>query len=331
MVDPGPVDPSLAMDEYFVEACSLVDYDALVPPSLRSTDALCSDLPSIADLVEDACDDASLTTITELSTCSEGSDSLDSFTLLDVDMPAGPVQAPVRHLTPSDAVALANEMVALLTKEECFDSAVDDLDQPPLDLLYTMQHLCRRDKMSVNAVYGRQRRHLIQLLRSKKLRGLFAHFDGGASASTTNRIEYLWFCRALVNCNVRLRVADGSVYTPSHQGYLCVPTRDGEPKFVPCFYTPEIDATIVSPFRTCEASHCRGVSTYVSRDQSVGEVTIHHPSRTAQDVIFSCQIFQGLLYSEALVKPSDEQRIAPLPKSELKVRQVRRVRFTEPS
>jgi hypothetical protein len=215
---------------------------------------------------------------------------------------------------PSDAAAAAIDLVQQMSTDAMLRAL-------PVDPLYALQHECARTKKSAIHLYSLHERlaHQISSLKDQRLGRVAyrAHFDGGASASTTNRMELLWFCRRLTRMAIRLKVADGEIFTPSHEGYLSVPDGSGSYQFVHCFYTAGIKATIISPFRACTALNCRGVSSYVDGDQQAGVVTIHSPDRTARDITFPCHVFHGLLYSDVLRVPTAEEHVSPLPKSTL--------------
>ena len=187
--------------------------------------------------------------------------------------------------------------------------------------LYALARQCKEKRISAAHRYKQLSSQIRELSASHKV-GLRAHFDGGASASTTDRVEYLWALRPITNSSVRLRVADGKVYEPSCEGFLRVPVGRDSYKFIPCFYTPGIAATIISPSRTCDFWRYRGVGTYVDRYDNTGEVEFRHPLRRSQDISFPCSIHKGLLFSERLMKPTVDQRFQPLPPSALHVVEV---------
>ena len=314
----GSTDKDDVMHSVFAEICSLVDYPRLLGEHSEFPDDAVCDVMSLAELAKALPDDASVESTA--ATSFEDDDSCESLLSasdkIGISMPS-PVQ---RRCDFPNSLEFPAVAAALLDAD--WDAPSGPLQAPAVDLLYSMQHKCQQTGQSARQLYSSLRKPMQEHFKAKKQYTLRAHCDGGASASTTNRIEFLWFCRRIRHMETVLKVADGARYSPTHEGYLCVPSRDGQHQFVPCFFTPEIEATILSPFRTCTATNCRGVSTYVSRDQSLGEVTIHHPKRTSQDIVFTCSVFQGLLYTEPLIKPSAAQMHQPLPRPVVHIERV---------
>ena len=115
---------------------------------------------------------------------------------------------------PTDAVTTAIDLAQMMSTND----VPPDL---PVNPLYALQHQCTTSKRRALRIYGECER-LIHQINPNGIDAPRAHFDGGASVSTTNRMELLWSCRPLTRKAPRLRVADGENFTPSHEGYLSV-------------------------------------------------------------------------------------------------------------
>jgi len=75
-----------------------------------------------------------------------------------------------------------------------------------------------------------------------------AHMDGGAMASTTDRLDFLWHLVWFEKDRrtPALRVADDHDHFPTAVGYLRIPTDDPLGfKMTQCYYTPTLPATIL--------------------------------------------------------------------------------------
>jgi len=237
----------------------------------------------------------------------------------DVGLPSTPAQTLYDFKTTEDSAFTPPVELPVESMDLHLDPDIDILDlSPPVDLLHTLRASCRVEKLSVNKFYQRMRGSDNALTENSRVGYKYrAHFDGGASASTTNQLHLLWNCHPITT-QVRLRVADGNCYTPTHAGFLSVPTGADSSEayeFVPCFYTKGVTATIISPHHTCNIwGRFRGVSTYVKADGSTGSVHLHHDGCKSRNVDFPCSIHNGLLYSRSLRIPSDAQRENPLPR-----------------
>jgi hypothetical protein len=102
-----------------------------------------------------------------------------------------------------------------------------------------------------------------------------AHLDGGAMTSTTDLLRALWHVRDIPRGSIVLAVADNRKHYPTKQGFLCVPTLDGS-TLLPCYYTPTLPATIISPDAAGRALHCQGYTSVSSFDGSSCNVTLRH-------------------------------------------------------
>ena len=167
-----------------------------------------------------------------------------------------------------------------------------------------MRQLCCQGSRSASDIYRDIFRVCLDVLR----RG---HMDGGATASTTNLREALWFCR-LLRSRVLLRIADDVTYSPTHEGFLKVPDRMGY-TFVHCYYTIEIPATIISPHSTMVQLGCHTCTTHIAADGTGSFVRLGHRDDSSAPVIFDCTTHNGLLYTEPFILPTASEHAAIWP------------------
>ncbi len=135
------------------------------------------------------------------------------------------------------------------------------------------------------------------------------HVDGGALATTTNRLEYMW-CYRRYNPEERkqvprLKVADDTVHVPTGVGYLKIPcaTSPGY-MFIESFYTPEIPATILSPHAMCKRLCCKGYETYSNIVGNSATMRLVDCARCESSVDFKLRLIKGLLYTDSLIIPT---------------------------
>ena len=142
-----------------------------------------------------------------------------------------------------------------------------------------------------------------------------AHIDGGAMASTTNRLDYMWCYREATpqerRSLPRLRVADDTVHSPVGTGYIKVPCKDSPGySFVPTFYTPQLPATIVSPDCLGKSLGCQGYHTFSDfvHDEAILQLT--DCAKCKRDVHFDLRRIRGLLYSSPLIPATEQEHKA---------------------
>jgi hypothetical protein len=145
-----------------------------------------------------------------------------------------------------------------------------------------------------------------------------AHLDGGAMTSTTDLLRSLWYVSDIVRGSVVLAVADNRKHYPSKQGYLRVPTVDGD-ALIPCYYTSTLPATIISPDAAGKALHCQGYTSVSLFDGSECNVTLRHCRRVAQDVAIPATLQRGLLFTDAVIMPTKVERTGARPTATLQV------------
>jgi hypothetical protein len=101
-----------------------------------------------------------------------------------------------------------------------------------------------------------------------------------------------------------LSVADNCKHYPTKQGYLRVPTMDGD-TLIPCYYTSTLlQATMISPDAAGKALHCQGYTSVSLFDDSACNVTLRHCRRTDQDVLIPATLQRGLLFTDAVIMPT---------------------------
>lgn len=142
-----------------------------------------------------------------------------------------------------------------------------------------------------------------------------AHVDGGALATTCDRIEYI-FCYREFTAEERkkvprLRVADDTIHIPTGEGYLKVPCRT-EPgyMFIHTYFTPEIPATILSPHAACKAFACAGYLTYSDIVNNKATLRLSDCVVCDTSVDFDLRLHAGLLFTDSLFAPTPSEREA---------------------
>ena len=76
----------------------------------------------------------------------------------------------------------------------------------------------------------------------------YGHMDGGAQASTTDCLEYLFHFWSLTGAPATLKVADNTPHYPVGSGFLHITANTAVGYIMaPTFYMPTLPATIISP------------------------------------------------------------------------------------
>jgi hypothetical protein len=157
----------------------------------------------------------------------------------------------------------------------------------------------------------------------------FAHADNGSMACTTNEASLLFAYRPLRQTNVRLFDAGQHAHHPTGVGFLCVPVdnrgRPGTPAhvFIRTYHTPTIPGIIISHSAISKQLGTTGYHMSSFAD-SPGFVHFPHRLRRSQDVYIRLQPMNlrgGLTFTEALIVPSADAHLKPLPR-ELSVRRL---------
>jgi len=135
---------------------------------------------------------------------------------------------------------------------------------------------------------------------------LCGHMDGGAQASTTNCLEYLFHYQLLGESSTTLKVADDTPHYLVDLGFLRV-TADMDLGYVmvPTFYTPTLLATIISPSDLGSKMGCASFTTFASLTDKDCSITLHHCCWRSQDICIPLTVVWGLLYTAALHRPTD--------------------------
>lgn len=191
---------------------------------------------------------------------------------------------------------------------------------PASRALYAMEMKMQDTGMCRNMIYRRMREKEAILRDTGAVRG---HIDNGAMVSTTNDKTLLWHIRKVLRPPA-LKVADSYQHFPTHEGYLRLPTEsvDGY-HMVRCYFTPTLDATIISPDAFGRDLGCRGYTSVSNFDGIDCRLTLHHCRRRSEDVEIALTLIRGLLYSEPLLRPADDvDRYKAMPKEVLMVRKV---------
>ena len=179
-----------------------------------------------------------------------------------------------------------------------------------LDALHRSTVEIRSLGMSVEDYYNSLATHSVHLSSALAPRG---HVDGGAMATTTNRLEYLWSYHAFSDEDrdtrvTRLKVADDTIHIPTGCGFLKIPCESGPGfMFVEAYFTPEIPATLVSPDAICRRANCWGYSTSTNIANHRAELQIRC---NGNSILFSLREIKGLLFTESLIAPTPPERDA---------------------
>ncbi|KAI2491256.1 Reverse transcriptase (RNA-dependent DNA polymerase) [Fragilaria crotonensis] len=150
---------------------------------------------------------------------------------------------------------------------------------------------------------------------------VYAHADNGSMACTVNDSKLLFAYRLLGKSSIRLFDAGDHVHRPLGVGFLCVPTDNrgigGAPQFVfvRTYHTPTIPGVIIS--HSAISTQLRTSGYYMSSHSDIaGFIHFPHRLRHSQDVFIPIQPISrrgGLTFTEALILPTHEQHIAPIP------------------
>lgn len=201
--------------------------------------------------------------------------------------------------------------------------SIDTLDDR-LSQLYASAPLMRRRKLSLSAFYRDLDIHSLNE-NGKVLSQTMAHVDGGSQATTTAHKFLLFGYRPFTTSDKvpALRVADNRPHYPIGVGYLKVPKLGSSGRsfeFVRCFHTPTLPATILSPDKAGREHGCAGylaVSMFHTSTNRRCALHLLHCKRTSQDIRFPLISRGGLLYTEALIRPTSSEHTAPLPTVDL--------------
>ncbi|KAI2501679.1 Retrotransposon gag protein [Fragilaria crotonensis] len=153
----------------------------------------------------------------------------------------------------------------------------------------------------------------------------FAHADNGSMACTANDRKLLFAYRPLSRTNVRLFDAGHHAHQPIGVGFLCVPVDNrgnaGGPSsvFIRTYYTPTIPGIIISH---AAISKQLGTDGYhmSSFSENIGHIHFPHRLRRSQDIHIILQPTAsrgGLTFTEALIAPTAEAHLAPLPSDQV--------------
>ena len=164
-----------------------------------------------------------------------------------------------------------------------------------------------REQQISTADYYRHLRELSPAAISKAV-SRRAHVDGGSVATTTHDLSFLFNYRVYSpeerKSIVRLKVADDAVYVPTGTGFLKIPCSHASGYiFLPCFYTPEIPATILSPDAAARRFKCRGYSTFSDIIDGTASMQLVDCVNCTGPIDFKLTCIRGLLYTEPMVRP----------------------------
>jgi hypothetical protein len=151
-----------------------------------------------------------------------------------------------------------------------------------------------------------------------------AQVDNGSNTTTTNRQDLLWNY-APIRRPKSMQDAGGTRHDAIGIGFLMVPSSNPHGTVpVWAYYTPSIEATILSPSEFCRqqgpAYNTHVVETEHDKHQST--MVLRHRLRRSQDIVVVCISRNGLSFTGPLIPPTPLQHTAPLPTKHLHARMI---------
>jgi Reverse transcriptase (RNA-dependent DNA polymerase) len=190
----------------------------------------------------------------------------------------------------------------------------DDLIQAYLDGLEPCHMALHRMSVCVHSL-GQTRETIYNEYAEDLVARHCAHADGGSMVSTTHIQEHLWHYQAHLDHHVLLRVADDHGHSPIGMGYLKIPVSGtlGSIMF-PCYYTPTMPATIISPDAIGRSLGCQGYQSVSNFDGHDCGIRLLHPAGTTKDITIPLTLVRGLLYTDHIITPNNaDDRSLPYP------------------
>ncbi len=211
------------------------------------------------------------------------------LSLVDVDMNCSALQSALS----ADLVQIDPlPELPLLTDDELLALSIKEISLAQRALHALDLHLYET-KISRSEFYSAQ-----QSVQGPLPRG---HMDGGAQASMTDRLDYLFHYCSLPTKSATLKVADNTPHYPIGSGYLCVAAHTASNHImVPTFYKPTLPAIIVSPSDLGSKLGCSSFTTFASLSDMECCLTLHHCQWHSQDIRIPLTVVQGLLYTATL-------------------------------
>ena len=126
-----------------------------------------------------------------------------------------------------------------------------------------------------------------------------AHCDGGSQVTTTNLLKLLWhYCEGTFD--IHLVDVARHAHTPVRKGYLCIPTHNGQEELVEAYFTPTLEATILSPTALTMHFKCQGYVMVLNLSGTGCHLELQHCCRKSQNLHIALQYWAGLLYTDEL-------------------------------
>jgi len=203
---------------------------------------------------------------------------------------------------------------------------LDGLDLPLVDLLYVWQHWCRHEKDSTGAREGLASVDDASETGEDKSIGFHASRKAVRTLTGSSKCSV---CATALSVSMTDGVPCWSVEPFQDVCNLsCVHAtsrvegRDGVtitgPDLVALGTGEDHDGLTATSFETgedhflCHLSRDRLLLLWHQPMYAMYSSPTYGTFQTAQDVVLSCWIYQGLLHSDALIQPNDEERIVPL-------------------
>jgi GAG-pre-integrase domain len=139
-----------------------------------------------------------------------------------------------------------------------------------------------------------------------------AQIDSGANLSTTNQASLLWNLHKLDRPRELIDAGQHS-HIARYRGLIVVPCDHGMCKAVITYYTPTINATIISPNAICQ--QFRSVKHYAANmnvDDASGRIVFKNGTHEA---LFTIPVTtrNGLQWTRSVVRPNYLQKHSPIP------------------
>jgi hypothetical protein len=176
--------------------------------------------------------------------------------------------------------------------EVILDEVVDKIDVESWSTSYFGINSIVRNGASLKKYYEKINAITCDSIREK------AHIDGGAQTNVTGNKDLIWYMKT-VKQGPKLRVADGTIHRPSHEGYLCLPcptAPNGTNKlFVHIWYIEGFPSTIISPNRIGRQYQCGTANLTWPIDGSDCTVRLAHKRTKQRDIYIPAVQLEGLL------------------------------------
>jgi Reverse transcriptase (RNA-dependent DNA polymerase) len=181
----------------------------------------------------------------------------------------------------------------------------------PFPTMHTVQSAQSANKQTVPMIQLRCRGGNASLAQPSST-DIIAQIDSGANISTTNQASILWNIHKL-DVPRDFQDAGQTTHTALFRGSIVVPCANGENKPVLAYYTPSINATIISPNAICtQYRSVKHYTTCMDVDNESGAIQFKN---IRQQVLFTMPIttINGLHWTGSVIRPNHLQKQSPVP------------------